>query len=152
MCIRDSAILSGYLASFLLEWVRPIRFTVWMAIASGVAAGLSLMVKQTIGLGAVAAVPVVVAAMLWRRQSLRQALLWLASFAAGAAAPIGALPVSYTHLSAVADEDAIDRAEVGDLGGGAGEEGLIGDVDQLARQGLLDDLDVEGLRDGERCV
>jgi 4-amino-4-deoxy-L-arabinose transferase-like glycosyltransferase len=92
------AILSGYLASFLLEWVRPIRFTVWMAIASGVAAGLSLMVKQTIGLGAVAAVPVVVAAMLWRRQSLRQALLWLASFAAGAAAPIGALLIWLARL------------------------------------------------------
>ena len=31
---------------------------------------------------------------------------------------------------AVADQDAVDRAEVGDLGGGAGEEGLVGDVEQ----------------------
>jgi hypothetical protein len=85
------AILSGYLASFLLERVRSNRFTVWMAIASGAAAGLSLLVKQTIGLGAVVAVPLVVAAMLWRGQSLRGALLWLAGFAAGAAVPIGAL-------------------------------------------------------------
>lgn len=92
------AILSGYLASFLVERVRPGRFTVGMAVASGVAAGLSLLVKQTIGMGAVVAVPVVVAAMLWRRQGLRQALLWLVAFAAGAAVPIGALLVWLERL------------------------------------------------------
>jgi hypothetical protein len=85
------AILSGYLASFLLERVGTTRFNVGMAIASGAAAGLSLLVKQTIGLGAVVAVPLVVAAILWRRQSLRRALLWLVGFGAGAAVPIGAL-------------------------------------------------------------
>jgi len=85
------AILSGYLASFLLERARWDRFAVWMAIASGAAAGLSLLVKQTIGLGAVVAVPLVVAAILWRRQSVRRALLWLVGFGVGAAVPIGAL-------------------------------------------------------------
>jgi len=85
------AILSGYLASFLLERVRPARFTIWMAIASGLAAGFSLLTKQTIGLGAVVAVPLVVAAIIWRRQTLRQALLTLVSFGIGAAVPIGAL-------------------------------------------------------------
>jgi hypothetical protein len=85
------AILSGYLAGFLLERVRSTRFTVWMAIAAGAAAGFSLLTKQTIGLGAVVAVPLVVAAILWRRQSLRRALLWLFPFALGAAVPIGAL-------------------------------------------------------------
>src|SRR6266550_4750958 len=44
---------------------------------------------------------------------------------------------------AVPDEDAIDRAEMGDLGGGAGEEGLVADVDHLAEQCLLDDFDAE---------
>ena len=44
---------------------------------------------------------------------------------------------------AVADQDAVDRAEVRDLGGGAGEEGLVADVEQLAGQRLLDDLDAE---------
>ena len=43
--------------------------------------------------------------------------------------------------SAVAYQDAIDRAEVGDLGGGAGEEGFVGDVEQFARKRLLDDVD-----------
>src|SRR6202012_3581012 len=45
--------------------------------------------------------------------------------------------------------DAVDGAEVGDLGGGAGEEGFIADVEHLAREGLLDDGDVEGFGDGE---
>ncbi len=85
------AILSGYLASFLLESVRSNKFTIWMAVASGAAAGLSLLVKQTVGLGAVVAVPVVVAAILWSRQSVRQALLWLFPFGVGAAVPVGAL-------------------------------------------------------------
>src|ERR1700733_13651575 len=44
---------------------------------------------------------------------------------------------------AVADEDAVDRAEVGDLSGGAGEEGFIADVEHLTGQRLLDDLDAE---------
>ena len=46
-------------------------------------------------------------------------------------------------MLAVADQDAIDRAEMGDLGGGAGEEGLVADVEHLAWQRLLDDLDAE---------
>jgi hypothetical protein len=56
-----------------------------------VAAGFSLLTKQTVGLGAVIAVPLVVAAILWRRQTLRRALLWLSGFAAGSAVPIGSL-------------------------------------------------------------
>src|SRR5260370_31619484 len=45
--------------------------------------------------------------------------------------------------AAVADEDAVDRAEMGDLSGGAREEGLVADVDHLAQQRLLDDFDAE---------
>ncbi len=36
---------------------------------------------------------------------------------------------------AVADQDAVDRADGRDLGGGAGEEDFVGDVEQFARQG-----------------
>src|ERR1700679_3597518 len=46
------------------------------------------------------------------------------------------------HAS-VADEDAVDGAEVRYLCGGAGEEGLVADVEELARQCLLDDRDAE---------
>src|ERR1700704_6446039 len=54
--------------------------------------------------------------------------------------------------AAVADQDAIDRAEMGDLGGSAGEEGLVADVDHLAQQSLLDDLDAELLCQRENRV
>ena len=55
---------------------------------------------------------------------------------------------------AVADQDAVDRAEVGDLGGGAGEEGFVADVEHLAGQRLLDDRDAEllGEREDRSCA
>ncbi len=92
------AILSGYLAGFVLERIRSNRFTVWIAIASGAAAGFSLLTKQTIGLGAVVAVPLVVAAILWRRQGLRRTFLWLFPFGLGVAVPVGALLVWLARL------------------------------------------------------
>jgi len=50
---------------------------------------------------------------------------------------------------AVAYEDAVDRAEVSNLGGGAGEEGLVSDIEHLAGQRLFDHFDAEllGQRD-----
>src|SRR5215472_1847022 len=48
-----------------------------------------------------------------------------------------------THLSVVSDEDSVDRAEMGDLSGGSCEEGFVADVEQFARQRLLDDFDSE---------
>ena len=53
-----------------------------------------------------------------------------------------------THLT-VGDEDLVDRAKVGDLGGGAGEEGLVADVEHFARERLFDDLDAELLGEGD---
>ena len=85
------AMLSGYLAGFALNRNRSIRSIVWTGFATGIAAGLSLLTKQTIGLGAVVAVPIVVAAILWRLQTLHRATTWLVAFTGGAAIPIGAL-------------------------------------------------------------
>jgi hypothetical protein len=85
------AMFSGYFASFVLDRGRSVRFLAGMGVAAGFAAALSLLTKQTIGLGATVAVPLVVAAILWRLQSLRRAMIWLASFAGGAAIPIGSL-------------------------------------------------------------
>jgi hypothetical protein len=85
------AMLSGYLASFVLDRGRSTNFVTWISLAAGISAGLSLLTKQTIGLGAVVAVPVVVFVVLWRLQTLRRAITWLISFAVGAAIPIGAL-------------------------------------------------------------
>ena len=85
------AMLSGYLASFALNRNRPTRSLLWTSFAAGIAAGLSLLTKQTIGMGAVVAVPLVVAVILWQLQSFRRAISWLAAFAGGAAVPVGAL-------------------------------------------------------------
>src|SRR5215469_2227261 len=52
------------------------------------------------------------------------------------------------HLP-IADQDAINRAEVRDFGCGSGEERFVADVEKLAGQSLLDDLDAKlaGQRD-----
>ena len=95
------AMLSGYLASFAVNRNRPTRSLVWTSFAAGIAAGLSLLTKQTIGLGAVVAVPLVVAAILWRSQSFRRAISWLVAFAGGAAVPVGALLLWLASLGAL---------------------------------------------------
>src|SRR3712207_4561233 len=41
------------------------------------------------------------------------------------------------------DDDAVYRADRGNLGGGAGEKQLVGDVQAFARQALLAQLDAE---------
>src|SRR5882757_1548224 len=95
------AMFSGYFASFVLDRSRSVRFLVGMGFASGFAAGLGLLTKQTIGLGAVVAVPVVVAAIVWRLQTLRRAITWLASFAGGAAIPVGSLLIWLASVGAL---------------------------------------------------
>jgi hypothetical protein len=85
------AMLSGYLAGFALNRNHSIRYLVWTGLPAGTAAGLSLLTKQTIGLGAAVAVPIVVAAIMWRLQTFRRAITWLPAFMGGAAIPVGAL-------------------------------------------------------------
>lgn len=95
------AMLSGYLAGFVLDRNRSSRANLWIGFAAGIAAGLSLLTKQTIGLGAVVAVPVVVAAIVWRLHTLRRAFTWLMAFAAGAVVPIAALFLWLASLGAL---------------------------------------------------
>jgi hypothetical protein len=95
------AMLSGYIASFVLDRNRSARSIGWIGLAAGIAAGLSLLTKQTIGLGAVVAVPLVVVAILWRLQTLSRAVIWLMAFAVGAGLPIGALLVWLARLGAL---------------------------------------------------
>ena len=53
---------------------------------------------------------------------------------------------------AIADEDTIDGAEVGDLCCGAGEERLVSDVKEFARKRLFDDLHTEVTGDSDDRV
>src|SRR5882724_7262615 len=95
------AMVSGYFAGCVLNRNRSSRFIVWTGFAAGIAAGLSLLTKQTIGLGATVAVPVVVTAIVWRLQTLRRAITWLAAFACGAAIPVGALLLWLARLGSL---------------------------------------------------
>ena len=95
------AILSGYLASFVLNRYRSTRFIVWLSVAAGLSAALSLLTKQTIGLGAVVAVPVVVAAIVWRMQTFQRAISWLIGFGIGAAIPVVALLIWIANLGSL---------------------------------------------------
>ncbi len=95
------AIISGYLASFVLNRNRSIRFIVWISLSAGIAAGLSFLTKQTIGLGAAVAVPLVVTAIVWRMQTFHRAITWLVAFVAGVALPIGALLIWLARLGSL---------------------------------------------------
>ena len=95
------AIVSGYLASFILDRYRSVRSILCLSLAAGLAAGLSLLTKQTVGLGAVVAVPVVVATIVWRLQTFRRALVWLIGFGIGAAMPVVALLIWIATLGSL---------------------------------------------------
>lgn len=92
------ALLSGYLASFVLDRERSTRSVVWLGLAAGFTAALSLLTKQTIGLGAAVAVPAVVAVIVWRIHAFRRAIAWLLAFIVGAALPVGALLIWLSRL------------------------------------------------------
>lgn len=77
------ALSSGFLASLSLTssyWRRIAP----LAFLSGVAAGLSLATKQTIGLGVLTAIPVVCGLFHWRSTRLSNALAFILAFVTGA--------------------------------------------------------------------
>jgi hypothetical protein len=60
-----------------------LRVRVWLAAASGITCALSLLTKQTVGLGITAAIAFLMAVILWRTGRLREALLFVVPFGAG---------------------------------------------------------------------
>ncbi len=81
------AMLSGFAASHVLSDLRTRSFYIGSA-AAGIFAGLCMLTKQTIGLGATIAVPTAVAILLLNSGLRTRALTWLAAFAAGWTIPI----------------------------------------------------------------
>ncbi|MBS1833167.1 MAG: DUF2029 domain-containing protein [Acidobacteria bacterium] len=77
-------VLAGWFADLGL------RSTRW-AFLSGVAAGICLGMKQTLGLGATAMVPILAAVILWRRGESNRFRTFLAAFAAGWILPVAGL-------------------------------------------------------------
>ena len=81
------AILSGFCASFALDSSRARRLLLF-SILSGFFAGLSMITKQTIGLGAAVAIPVVVAVLLLNGRAWRSTAVWSAGFLSGCGLPV----------------------------------------------------------------
>lgn len=84
------AVLGGFLASFALDGASLRRIAIFAA-GSGVGAGLCFSTKQTVGLGALTAIPIVCAIFLARLDGWRKAALFVAAFAAGALTPLAVL-------------------------------------------------------------
>jgi hypothetical protein len=78
------ALSSGFLASLSLTSSYGRRIAA-LAFLSGIAAGLSLATKHTIGLGVLTAIPVVCGLFLWRSTRLSNALAFILAFVTGAA-------------------------------------------------------------------
>jgi hypothetical protein len=74
--------VSGFLASFALD-SRSSRALKIFPFFSGVAAGLSIASKQTIGAGSTVAIPIVCGLFLWHFAGFRRALRFIATFAVG---------------------------------------------------------------------
>jgi hypothetical protein len=84
------AMIAGLVASLALEGGSE-RRTVSLAFVSGAAAALSLLSKQTVGLGAVACVGLAMTILLAKLDGVRRAVVWCASFAVGCAVPLAIL-------------------------------------------------------------
>lgn len=83
-------VAAGFCASFALDGRRA-RALLGIGALTGLCTGLALCTKQSIGGGAFGGIPVVCAVLLWRRDGLRQAAMFLAGYAGGCVIPTGAL-------------------------------------------------------------
>jgi len=90
--------LSGFLASFVLDQSRSIRSLAIFAACSGIFAGLSFATKQTIGPGMTVAVPIVAAAYLAKIENVRRAAAFLGAFCLGWVLIVAALVLWLSQL------------------------------------------------------
>lgn len=74
---------SGFAASFFIDQERRGWQATLFAVAAGILAGMAFATKQTIGVGATVAVPVLAAACAWKLSGVRKASLFLAAYSAG---------------------------------------------------------------------
>jgi hypothetical protein len=94
-------VISGFLASYVLDALRSTRGAAVFATLSGICAGLCFCTKQTTGAGITAAIAVIVCACLFRLDGWRKACVFLAGYAAGWIIPAVLLFVWLTSLGAL---------------------------------------------------
>lgn len=92
------AMLSGLLASFVLGRERRSWGWFGLAMLSGCFSALSILTKQTVGLGSACTVLAVVALLLLRRVGGRQAARWLVAFLCGCMLPLAAVGAALARL------------------------------------------------------
>lgn len=85
------AVLSGYLSTFVFDRYRTVRSVVLIALCAGVAAGLSLMTKQSIGVLITLAIAATGPMLFLRNRERHHAFGFLAGFIAGWCIPVGAV-------------------------------------------------------------
>jgi hypothetical protein len=94
-------VAAGFLASFALDGRSSTKIAMFAGL-SGIFAALALCTKQTIGLGAVVAIPVTCVILLARLDGFPKATSFAAGFVSGCAVPIGALFLWLAHNGLVA--------------------------------------------------
>ncbi len=96
-----AAMASGFLAQFVLDRERTARACALFGAGSGAFASLSLLTKQTIGLGITVAIPFVVVLSLLRYKDFKKAGLFLICFCLGWAAVVGVFLLWLAQLGAL---------------------------------------------------
>lgn len=94
------AVASGLIASFALDEDRAVRSLAILGAFAGIFASLSFTCKQTIGIGIVFVIPVVVGACLIRIEEIRKAAMFVAGFLAGSLVPLVMLLGWLVHVGA----------------------------------------------------
>ncbi len=84
------AVLAGLCASMALQEGAD-RRAILLGLAAGASAGLSLLTRQTVGLGVVACLWLAPTILLAKIDGRRRAFVWSVSFGAGCAIPLAAL-------------------------------------------------------------
>ena len=97
------AMLSGFSASFILSSRQRLPRFIVAAGCSGMFAALSMMTKQTVGLGILFSVFFAVAILVFKIDGLKRAVAWCGLFALGAVVPLAGLVLYLIRLNAFRD-------------------------------------------------
>ncbi len=96
------AMLAGLFASFALER-RSAKAVLWLGILSGASAALSLLTKQTVGLGAVVVIGLLAMLLLVKMDGAQRAWHWCTGYILGCALPIAAVAAWLWHAGILRD-------------------------------------------------
>jgi len=92
------AMLSGLAASFVLRGDGRRWRWVLLAMLSGCFGALSILTKQTVGLGSACMVAAVMAVLLMRMEGIGKALRWMSAFGAGCLLPLAAVALALMRM------------------------------------------------------